>query len=158
MPKTTSDRALREGYRSGLEEKIADQLRSLDIPVRFEVVRVKYTPPLKARAYTPDFILPNGIVLESKGRLVTADRTKHRAIKDEHPDLDIRFVFSRSKTRISKKSTTTYAAWCERYGFIYADALVPRAWIREEPCPVRIAALEAATGVSFATLMKETTS
>ena len=64
-----------------------------------------------------DFILPNGIIIEAKGQFVSSDRSKHKLIKEQHPDLDIRFVFSNSRTRIGKKSKTTYAMWCDRFGF-----------------------------------------
>ncbi len=155
LKKTSEEaRGVREGYRSGLEDKVADQLRGLGQPVHYEVVAIKYTPPLKEKRYTPDFILPNGIVIETKGRLVTADRMKHRSISNEHPSLDIRFVFSRSKQRISKTSPTTYATWCEKYGFPFADRLIPLAWIKEAPQASRIVALEQATGRSFKQLLK----
>jgi hypothetical protein len=87
---------------------------------------------LAYRTYTPDFLLPNGIIIETKGMFTVADRRKHTLIKKQHPELDIRFVFENSKRRISKASKTTYAAWCEKHGFLYADKLVPDAWIQEE--------------------------
>ena len=64
------DVALREGFRSGLEEKVADQLRSLGVEVRFEQRKVKYTKPARKSTYTPDFELPNGVIIETKGRFV----------------------------------------------------------------------------------------
>lgn len=126
----------------------------------FEAREILYTPPLKLRKYTPDFILPNGIIVETKGRFTTEDRQKHKNIKQEHPDLDIRFIFGTattvrgkvvtrpgSKARLSKVSQTTYAAWCDQYGFQYADVIVPDEWINEPPCPKRIAAIEATTRI-----------
>lgn len=97
----------------------------------YETTRVTYTKPETSHKYTPDFVLPNGIIVESKGRFLTADRQKHLLIKQQHPHLDIRFVFSRSKERISKTSNTTYAAWCMKFGFAYADKDVPDAWLTE---------------------------
>lgn len=88
--------------------------------------------------YTPDFILPNGIIIESKGRFVTQDRQKHLLIQKQFPELDIRFVFSRSASRISKVSKTTYAKWCQTKGFKYADAVIPQSWIDE---PINTASL-----------------
>ncbi|MCJ8277363.1 MAG: hypothetical protein MJK18_11025, partial [Bdellovibrionales bacterium] len=110
---------------------IAGQLDSLGVPVRYEQETIDYTKPAKRSKYTPDFILPNGIVIETKGRFVTADRQKHVLIKDQHPDLDIRFVFSNSRNRISKTSKTTYAMWCEKNGFKYADKEIPKEWLDE---------------------------
>lgn len=138
----TRQRALAEGYRSGLEELIAKQLEAAGIPVAFEAIRVPYIKPSKPSRYTPDFVLPNGIVVETKGRYVTADRQKHLFIKAQHPDLDIRFVFSNSKARIGKKSTTTYGMWCEKAGFKYADKLIPTAWLREAPNKKSLEALQ----------------
>jgi hypothetical protein len=46
--------------------------------------------------------------------------------------LDIRFVFNYSKSRISKKSSTTYAMWCEKHGFQYADKSIPAEWLKEK--------------------------
>ena len=132
MKRTSKEvRGLREGYRSGLEEVIADQLRSAGVVVEYESHKIKYLKPARNSTYTPDFLLPNGIYIESKGRFVTSDRQKHLLIKQQHPDLDIRFVFSNSKTKISKQSKTTYGDWCQKNGFQYADKLIPTSWIKE---------------------------
>lgn len=122
---------IKEGYRSGLEEKIANQLSSLNIPYTYEKEKIRYTKPESRHQYTPDFIIPNRIIVESKGRFVAADRAKHLLIKQQHPDLDIRFVFTNSNAKISKGSKTSYADWCTKYGFIYADKLIPKEWLSE---------------------------
>lgn len=122
---------IRDGWRSGLEEKIADELAAQKVAFSFESLIIEYLQPAKKRKYTPDFILPNGIIVETKGRFVTADRQKHLLIKEQHPELDIRFVFNNSKARISKTSKTTYAMWCEKHGFQYADKSIPQAWLQE---------------------------
>lgn len=62
---------------------------------------------------------------------MTQDRLKHLEIKAQHPALDIRFVFSNSNQKISKTSKTTYAAWCEKHGFMYADKSIPESWLKE---------------------------
>lgn len=139
-----SNRGLVEGYRSGLEEIVGEQLKQQGLPVEYEMVTLEYTQPAKVRRYTPDFILPNGIIIETKGRFVSDDRVKHRLIAAEHPDLDIRFVFSNPRTRISKTSRTTYALWCERYGFQYAAKFIPKLWLMEAVKPERVAAIERA--------------
>lgn len=118
------------GYRSGLEADLQRQLRAAGQPVIYEQMFIPYEVH-KACKYTPDFILPNGIIIESKGRFVTQDRQKHLMIQKQFPDLDIRFVFSRSASRISKTSKTTYAKWCQTKGFLFADAVIPEAWLNE---------------------------
>ena len=52
-------------------------------------------------------------------------------LEAQHPELDIRFVFSSSRARISKTSATTYADWCRKHGFQFADKSIPLEWIKE---------------------------
>lgn len=125
-----TSKGLKYGYRSGLEEKISDQLKSLGVPVQYESFKIQYEVN-ETRSYTPDWKLPNGIIVESKGRLVLEDRKKHLLIKKQYPDLDIRFVFSNSKAKIRKGSPTSYGDWCKKNGFLYADKLIPEEWIKE---------------------------
>lgn len=132
--------SLKHGWRSGLEEQVMGQLKLNGIPYEYEQVVIEFRQPEKPRRYTPDFLLlRNGIIIETKGRFVTADRQKHLLVQAQHPALDIRFVFSNSRQRISKQSQTTYAAWCQTKGFQYADKLIPQAWLNE---PVNKRSLE----------------
>jgi hypothetical protein len=125
-----TSQAIKHGYRSGLEDKISEQLKSLSVPVKYEEFKIIYEVN-EIRSYTPDFELPNGIIIESKGRFVSADRKKHLLIQKQHPLLDIRFVFSNSRAKINKGSKTSYADWCNKFGFLYADKLIPKDWIDE---------------------------
>ena len=123
---TTKDH---NGKRSGLEEQIASQLGDL---AEYEPHWIEYERPTKPAKYKPDFRLTNGIYIEVKGWFKTEDRQKHLLIKYQHPELDIRFVFSNPQTRISKQSKTTYAMWCEKNGFHYATGAVPKEWLNEK--------------------------
>lgn len=140
--KSRSDPGIVGGWRSGLEEKIAEELREKSIDFTYESHRVEYLKPARKARYTPDFILPNGIVIESKGRFVTADRQKHLLIAQQCPGLDIRFVFSNPNNRISKQSKTTYAMWCEKHDFLYAKQTIPDKWIKEKPTKERLEAID----------------
>ena len=82
--------------------------------------------------FHPDFILHNGLIIETKGRFTSDDRRKHIAIKKQHPELDIRFVFENSKRKLSKGAKNTYATWCERNMFLYADRVIPEEWLSEK--------------------------
>ncbi|MBK1871547.1 hypothetical protein [Taklimakanibacter albus] len=124
-------RGLAHGYRSGLEEKNAKFLEAKGIKVAFESIKIPYTVPEIKRRYTPDFPLPNGIIVETKGKLEPEDRAKHLFIKLQHPELDIRFVFQRPTDPIYKGSPTSYAQWCDKHGFKWATKLIPEAWILE---------------------------
>jgi hypothetical protein len=121
-------RALKAGYRSGLEENVASQLKKLGVMAEYETTKIKYRVE-EDRSYTPDFVLPNGIIIETKGRFVAADRKKHLLIKKQRPELDIRFVFTNSKTKLSKTSKTTYGDWCTKHGYMYSDREVPLEWL-----------------------------
>ena len=74
--------------------------------------------------------------METKGNFNSADRKKHKLIKAQHPEYDIRFIFSNSKTRIGKKSQTTYGKWCDLFGFKYhciqsTKKNFPDNWLKE---------------------------
>lgn len=122
--------ALKYGYRSGLEERVAKQFSDLGLEAHYEVDKIPYQKPMST--YTPDFKLPCGDYVETKGRFMGADRTKHLLIKKQQPDVTIRFVFTNPKAKLSKTSKTTYAGWCKRHGFIYAKGEIPKAWFYEE--------------------------
>ena len=121
--------ALKAGFRSGLEQDNSKHLERHNVEYEYEKHKIKFVS--KARTYTPDFRLSNGVIIETKGRFIPSDRTKHLLIKEQHPDLDIRFVFGNSNQRLSKTSSTTYGGWCERHGFLYADGLIPVEWTKE---------------------------
>lgn len=132
--KTTSTvraNALKHGWRSGLEESVAKTLTEAGVPFTYEKTKIRYIKPASEHLYTPDFVLDNGIIVETKGLFLVADRKKHILIKRQHPNLDIRFVFSNSKQRLTKTSRTTYAQWCVKNGFLYADKEIPVDWIKE---------------------------
>jgi hypothetical protein len=120
-----------KGYRSGLEEKVSYTLSSQGIAFLYESTKIEWED-LTYRKYTPDFILPNGIIIETKGLFIAADRKKHLAVKEQHPDLDIRFVFTNSRSRLSKGAKSRYGDWCDKHGFLYSDKTIPTAWIKEK--------------------------
>ena len=128
---TAKQVAAKYGFRSGLGERIAEQLDKAGVEYTYEKLKLDYVKPASKHVYTPDFVLSNGIIIETKGRFLLADRQKHILVKRHNPTLDIRFVFSNSNARISKASTTTYAQWCIKNGFKYADKTIPEEWMDE---------------------------
>jgi hypothetical protein len=99
--------ARKYGYRSGLELKIADYLKQQKCKYKYEALKIEWED-LTYRTYTPDFVLYNGIIIETKGMFTAADRKKHLAIKKQHPQLDIRFVFENSNRKLRKGAKTRY--------------------------------------------------
>ena len=127
-----SEVLLKHGIRSGLEDVICQELTAKGIPYKYEELTLQYTQPAKRRKYTPDIVLENsGIVIEIKGRWVTADRQKIAMVKQQYPEIDLRMVFSNSKTKISKQSSTTYGSYCDKLGIPYADKTIPDDWLKE---------------------------
>ena len=62
-------------FRSGLEEKVADLLVNLGVKYEYESTKVPYVLQCN---YTPDFLLPNGIYLETKGLPAIQDLPRRR--------------------------------------------------------------------------------
>lgn len=133
--RSTRQAAIVAGYRSGLEKKVSEQLEDLGVVFEYEPPdkKISYTKPESKHKYTPDFILGNGIIVETKGRFLADDRAKHLLIKQQYPKLDVRFVFTRASASIGRGSKTTCADWCIKHGFQYAEKLIPEAWIKEFP-------------------------
>jgi len=131
---TISKAAWKYGYRSGLEIKIAEQLKSAGRDVIYEQEKIHYVWPERKSKDTPDFkiVTASGgyFYVETKGRWLTKDRQMHLHLKHQHPDIEIRFVFS-SDQKLYKGSKTTYSKWCEKHGFRYAFKTIPDEWLLE---------------------------
>ena len=124
--------AIKHGYRSGFEHRVSDQLTEAKIKYGYEDTVINYIKPETKHTYTIDFTLPNGILVETKGRFIASDRRKHLAIKKQHPSLDIRFVFENSRNKLRKGAKSTYAEWCIKYNFRYYDRIIPEDWLKEK--------------------------
>lgn len=116
-------------FRSKFEKRIFENAKKKGFSVEFETIKVKYTIHSN---YVPDFILPNGIIVEAKGYFDSRARAKMIAVKRDNPDLDVRFLFMDSRKKLRKGSKTTYADWCKRHDFLFADGdEIPRKWFNE---------------------------
>ena len=124
-----SQRTSNNRYRSGFESKLANQLKRSGVDFEYETLKIEYR---KVSTYTPDFILPNGIIIEAKGVWTVDDRKKHLLVREQHPHLDIRLVFMNAANKIRKGSDTTYACWCEKKGIIYANKIIPKTWLSQQ--------------------------
>ena len=131
-PLSPNEVGLKYGFRSGLEEKVAEYLTSKGVKFAFETLKVPYVKPETKHTYTPDFILDNGIIIETKGRWLLDDRKKHLLIRKQHPNLDIRILFQNANAKISKGSKTSYADFCDKHGIPYAHREIPVAWLKEK--------------------------
>lgn len=111
-------------FRSKFEGSIAANLEARGVHYDYESTRLSYTV---TRDYKPDFMVGD-IYVEAKGYFRSADQRKMRSVKDQHPDLDIRFVFQKATTRV-QGSKMTCIEWCEKYGFDWAEGTIPKDWL-----------------------------
>ncbi|MGZ2448526.1 hypothetical protein ACVIRO_001280 [Rhizobium ruizarguesonis] len=159
MPVKNRKPVQRDGFRSGLETTNARVLNDAGVEFEYEKHKLFYIVPARVASYKPDFVLASGIILETKGLFDAEDRQHHILLKQQYPDLDIRFVFSRSAstlTSVFKKSPdggktrredpVTYARWCETHGFKFADKVPPKAWLLEAHEEGRWVAIRRAEG------------
>jgi len=91
----------------------------------YETIRLDYT--LEERMY------PIHTTFGHYGRgerpLRTEDRRKLRAVKTQHPHLDIRLCFQNANEKISKKKNSMrYFEWCDRNGFKWCHKVIPSSW------------------------------
>lgn len=111
------------------EQRVALALKDAGVSFDYETEKIPYRVEKDAK-YTPDFKLGPKKYLEVKGLFESKDRVKHLMIKEQYPDLDIRFVFDNAHKPINKGSKTTYANWCEKFGFLWAHKEIPKEWLR----------------------------
>jgi hypothetical protein len=116
-------------FRSRFELQLAKGLADNKVKFEYESKKFLYVP--KPRTYTPDFYLvESDIYIEAKGHLDKADRVKMALVKQQHKDLDIRFVFMNARNKIYKGSKTTYADWCLKHDFRWAEKSIPVEWFK----------------------------
>ncbi len=114
-------------FRSKLEESIASLLEGLGVSYEYENEKLSYTIE---HTYTPDFYLPNYIYLEAKGYWSPEDRRKILNVKKANPEIDLRMVFQSPFNKISKRSKTTYAKWCDKHDIPWtAYHEIPMDWL-----------------------------
>ena len=119
------------GYRSRFELRLASFLVNHKIKFEYEKDKFSYIP--KVKTYNPDFYIPaTDIYIEAKGHFDTPDRVKMALIKEQYKDLDIRMVFMNAKNKIYKGSKTTYADWCDKHNYKWADKSIPIEWLTKK--------------------------
>ncbi len=119
-------------YRSNSEYNTALVLQKQKIEFEYETINIAYEWR-EDKVYIPDFILPNGIILEVKGRFMIEDRKKHLFIRSQFPEHDIRFVFDNPNRKLYKGGKMTYGEWCDKYNFLFCKQGegIPKEWFRK---------------------------
>ena len=114
-------------YRSNLEKDIGNLLEGLGVSFQYESEKLGYTIE---HHYTPDFVLPNYIYLETKGYWSPSDRRKILNVLKANPEIDLRMVFQSPYNKINKKSKTTYAMWCDKHNIPWTSYHnIPLEWL-----------------------------
>jgi hypothetical protein len=120
--------------RSKLEQNLSKILNNAECVWEYEVTKIPYTIPETKHTYTVDFSLINGVLLEGKGYLSShQERHKYVLLKQQHPDLDLRFVFD-NPNKLCGGTKMTHAKWAEKYGFPYCsikDTEQILSWVKE---------------------------
>lgn len=110
--------------RNKFERRISDELKSLKLKVSYETEKLPY---ILRRNYIPDFIVKTKagkkIYIEAKGYLRPEHKSKLVAVKQQHPDIDLRIVFY----SMSKKNSN----WAIKHKIPYAIGTVPKDWFDE---------------------------
>lgn len=119
-------------FRSGFEKTVYGTAVAEGFELDYETIRLSY---LVQGNYYPDFVLPNGIIVEVKGYFDARARAKMIAVKKANPTLDIRMLFMNARTKVRKGSKMTYADWADKYGFPYAEHTIPVDWFNEGKKP-----------------------
>lgn len=126
-------------YRNKFEEKTGASLKEKGVKFTYETEKLPYTV---SASYIPDFILTlssgKRLYIETKGNGRSFDgpaRRKLNAVKEQHPDIDLRLVFY-SNGNIGPKrkdgSRLNQGEWADRHGFKWAIKEIPHEWLKEK--------------------------
>ena len=117
-------------FRSQFEKRVALDIRMQGCKFEYEEHKIPYRPQVKM--YVPDFYIPEtDIYIEAKGRFISSDRTKMLMVQQQHPELDIRFLFMNCHQKLYKGSKTSYGQWCGKHNFKWANKTVPLDWLKK---------------------------
>ena len=89
-------------YRSRFEAEIARALYDRNIDFTYEPDKIPYQP--KPKVYISGLI------------------------KEQHPDLEVKFLFQNANQKIYKGSKTTYADWAVKNGFEWSERAIRKEW------------------------------
>ena len=103
--------------RSRLEESFATLLDEEGIKYDYEITKIDYIVPESKHKYLVDWTLPNGALIETKGYLSDhTERTKYILLKQQHPDMNLKFVFANPNKKCGGMKMT-HGEWATKHGF-----------------------------------------
>lgn len=120
--------------RSKLELKFEDILIANETEYEYEVTVIPYIVPESKHKYTVDWTLLNGTLVETKGYLSDhQERNKYVLLKQQYPDLDLRFVFD-NPNKLCGGTKYTHAKWADKHNIPWCgikDTDIIKQWIHE---------------------------
>ena len=120
--------------RSKLELRFEEILKESKAEYDYEVTKIPYVVPESKHNYIVDWTIKNGVYVETKGYLSDyQERHKYVLIKQQHPDLDLRFVFD-NPNKLCGGTKMTHAKWAEKYNFPWCgvkDTETINKWVNE---------------------------
>ena len=132
-------------HRSRLEDQVEEALLKQGLAPQYEPDKFEY---VLHRKYKPDFKVGD-VYIEVKGWWPPPERTKFLAVIMNNPELKIFVALQRPNLTLNKKSSTTYAQWCNKYGVAWCPIPIPPEfldrWLNGERPTYRAQAVEAAT-------------
>lgn len=132
-PKAAMQRAAKLlKFKSKYEQTVYSHAIDAGYKLAYEPAKAKLKYVLPERAYQPDFVLANGIVVETKGFLRYDDLRKMIAVKAANPQIDLRIVFMRADRPLRKGGQMAYGEWATKAGFLWAEGMIPEAWHQEK--------------------------
>jgi len=111
------------GYRSKFELDVSKWFEAQQIKVTYEPCKISYIVPESRHNYTPDFQIgkETTVLYEAKGYFSAADRKKMLHVIESNPTVKFKMILQNASMKISKRSKTTYAAWCDKFGIEWCD-------------------------------------
>lgn len=120
--------------RSKLEMKFEEILKSSTQDYDYEVTKISYIVPESKHVYTVDWTVKRKLLIETKGYLSDhQERNKYVLLKQQYPELDLRFVFD-NPNKLCGGTKYTHAKWADKHGFTWCsirDIDVIQKWVEE---------------------------
>jgi hypothetical protein len=134
---------------SQYECDVVQSLIDRGLPYEYEPVKLEYETNIvkglckqcgaegrdvvQRRTYTPDLRLPNGIIVEVKGKFTAPKRNLMRQLVKSNPDIDLRFIFMRDNFYGGRKGTRRrYTGWAHTQGCVaVVGTEIPAEWFNE---------------------------
>lgn len=123
-------RKVKSQFEFDLYKELTGITGGLRASVEYETEKLEYT---ETKQYIPDLIIRyhdrRVVYVEGKGYFPYSERAKMVAVKEQHPELDIRIVFYRdTPSSLGKGSKMKPTEWATKHGFPSAVKTIPTEW------------------------------